>query len=400
MTKLATTTLRALHLLVFLPLLSAGCTKKDKNTLNVAWIGPLTGPVSLLGVDSKQAIELAFSQYNALRKNTEPEINFGAVDDQYDAKKTEEAYLNVNLQHPTKFYFMSTYDAYTRLSDRVSADGSIIINSLDNDQYLSGLNSQYYLMAKRTEQLAEIIAKAIIQDKRKNTLILFYKDDSFMPTLAYAVRNFLEQNKNKIVLLPYAKDTKKPSDFARLLKSNPTFKPDSYVVLGYAELAHALQTLSQTRSNKAIYSVSTILALAGDKKIQDILQGSKIAYFSLADAEAKKTTEFMEAYNAKFGANPKIDWVALQAYDAANLFLEGVKRTAKSIETRDLTAFSKEFSKPILSVSSFSGLTGNLSLNPDRTTQGTFFSLYELDRGLPRKVKNSKNDLGVPNDVK
>jgi branched-chain amino acid transport system substrate-binding protein len=81
--------------------------------------------------------------------------------------------------------------------------------------------------------------------------------------------------------------------------------------------------------------------------------------------------EFVQKYKDRFGATP--DGMAALAYDAARVLADSLKRakSTKGSDIRDAIAATKNYS----------GVTGNITLGPDRNPIGKKIIIEEIKNG-------------------
>src|SRR3989344_9698305 len=212
--------LRVLLIAVLIIFVGYLLTKSTQNsfpeTITIGWIGPLSGNVKFLGIDNLNAVKMAVEEYNINKNSNEPRVELIFEDDQYDENKSLQAYQTL-VTKGAKIIFISTYDGMLLLEQKADKDKVILINPIDNDNQLAKLSKKNgtFLIAKRTEQLGELLSEHILQNNKKNILVLYYSEDLFMPTVAKSLKENFENYGGKTNLIGYSIDLK---NFSQLLE--------------------------------------------------------------------------------------------------------------------------------------------------------------------------------------
>src|SRR3989344_120928 len=173
-------------------LLTKSTQNSSSDTIKIGWIGPLSGNVKFLGIDNLNAVKMAVEEYNINKNPNEPQVELIFEDDQYDEIKTLYIY-NKMVSSSVKIIFISTYDGTLLLEKKADKDEVILVNPINNDQQLTNLNNNNtFLIAKRTEQLEEILSKHILANNKKKALVIYYSEDSLMLTIGEAFKEDFE----------------------------------------------------------------------------------------------------------------------------------------------------------------------------------------------------------------
>lgn len=349
-------------------------------TTTIGWIGPLSGPVSVLGVDNLNAVKLAFDEYEKHKGKNDPDIKLSVIDDKYVPghlvpETTIEAYKKmVAADHP-KAIFLTMYSGLVAVAPNALKDEVVLIDPIDNDQYLSTLNHNIFLIAKETEGLAGIDAEAIIDQGKTNTLVIYYVGDNFMPTLAKTVEENLKSNGNKVTLIGYKDGT---TDFRPFLEKGKADGVDSYVLFGYQEIGFVMKQAREMGISAPFYAVNVIT----DPKLQENSGGTfnntYFSHFTSLDGNRVLADEFLNKYVEHYNKKPILEWTAMQGYDAANILINAIKNASHQEGN-----FTDNLRAALLHTNNFEGVTGNISISPSGASRGIYPSLYIMKEGKP-----------------
>lgn len=362
--------------------LNLSCERKEeappqKRAITIAWIGPKSGPASIIGVDSLRAVQLALEEFHA--KNPNVLFNFISEDDQYLSRNSITKYNMLVEEKQLNLLFLATYSAVHKISELAMKDRVIVVNPIDNDLKLSTTPENTFFIAKKTENLADLIANELVNESYKKTLILNYQDDDFMPMLGTRVYEQLTNRGLKAMILPYSRKT---INFRPYLNEGRAFGADSFVILGYDEVGLAIKSARRMGFKKEPILTAN-LGFPVRNFAGDYAEGVYFTDFREEDSPSAAKEEFLKKFKERFHKKPDLLWTAFQSYDAVNLAMMGVNEYTP-IEPRE---FSQKVKSHLLSVKNYKGLSGNISIQKNGTSQGILWSLYQWsNKEDPRRV--------------
>jgi branched-chain amino acid transport system substrate-binding protein len=367
-----------------------GSQKKEpeRSDINIAWIGPLTGPYRLFGVDSYNAVRLAVRQYNQTKVASLPTIHLIAMDDKYNVKLTQDAYHEiVDFYHPLAI-FVSNYESVIQLSLLAKKDHVLFIDPLDNDDVLAQLNQNVFVIAKKLEFSAAIMANAILAQGHKNIVIIYFNGDLFLQRIAHTVKSIFENVGGKAHLLAYAKSDS--HDFRALLKEGVRDKADAYFIFVGESTPDVLKQAKALHINAPFYTDSGVSrAIMGVKEAE----GMQFLYFTRLDGDLEKADKFLQQYQKSYRKKPILEWVAFQSYDAANIFLAAIKKA--SLDKQAWECFFDSVRDNVYSTTNYRGVMGSISMQLNGASRGMYFKLYRVTNGkivpvpIDEKIKDN-----------
>ncbi len=212
------------------------CGKKVEE-INIGFIGPLTERAIDLGIGPAKALELAVKEYNESKDPTAPKINLFVEDDQWEKEKALPAYEKLRKEDNIQVLFISNTGGTIALQDKVLQDGVIMINQLNSDALLSGLNRNTFKIAKRTEDAHEVIGARITELGLKNVLIYHFPND-FMTRGAKSVESVLKDNGINYKTIEIIKGQ---TDFKNSLSAAKNDNVDGICFFGYRNFGFAMK---------------------------------------------------------------------------------------------------------------------------------------------------------------
>lgn len=351
---------------------------RPSEKVTIGWIGPLSGPASLLGLDNVKAVQLAVEEYNAAKTSNEPEIKLLIENDQYQSERSLRAFRKLVAVDNADVVILNTYSALFLVEDQVLRDQVIVVNPIDNDAKLAELNENIFTIAKETEQLGAIIADSMTDQGYKKAFILYFDGDKFMPTLANDVKNNFENSGGRVVMQRYTTLT---SSFSSPIFTGKAYDADAHVFLGYQELGPAMKHTRDAGITAQFYAVNPGMAETSGGAIE----GTRLAYFTDIDGNVEETKSFLARYQAKYKELPAAEWTAMQAYDSTRIVIDAIGKARG-----EQGQFVDNIRKHMLATNLFTGVSGNISIEPDGTSRGIYWSLYTFTEGKVVKY-NDRN---------
>lgn len=361
-----------LGILLVTALLFISCDSSQTKVINIGYIGPLTTRATDLGIGPANAMKLAVDQYNETRKDSEPLINLFVKDDQWETEKALPAYQKLRTENNIEILFISNSDGTIAVQDQILEDGVILINPLNSDAMLSTMNHNTFKIAKTTEEANALIAIRIIELGLKKVLILHYPND-FMSRGAKAAKQLLDKAKieNTIVMAKIG-----ATDYKKDLLAYKEAGYDGFVFFGYKEFGYAMKQARDLGIKAPFFGSTVLLDPAFYDNSEGAIIGTECSFFKPEDGNYVLANKFITEYQDAYGETPNSVWPPMQAYDAMNLVLNELRSIKTTLEKTSLT---EQLRNQLLNVRYFQGVCGNLSIGPDGSSKGIYFSLYRYE---------------------
>lgn len=360
--------------------LLAGCGPKEADTVSVGFIGPLSGNAVDLGLAPSKAIALAIREYNESRGPRDPLVTFAFEDDGWDGANAVPLYDKLRKEHDIDVLFISHSDGTTALQDKVLADGVLLVNSLNNDELLSAMNENTFVIGKKTEEAAQLVA-ARVEELGKKKVGGFYVTNSFMTISATAFSEHLQRRGVEVELLPVAISK---VDFEAELKAFQADGCDALAFFGYKNLGFAMKQARELGMEAPFFASTTTLGDGYYENSEGTLEGTEFSFFTANDGNYILGHQFLDRYQAAYGQEPFSVWPPMQAYDAANMLLSVIRAGGRESD-EPLVDWLK---RGLHGINYYQGVCGNLAIKADGSSRGIYFSLYVVrGPGIVEKVK-------------
>jgi branched-chain amino acid transport system substrate-binding protein len=355
---------------IFLALL-IGCQEKEM-TINVGYIGPLTTRATDLGIAPAKALELAVEQYNKNSRGKEPKIKLFVEDDKWEESNALIAYNKLKKEHKIKILFISNTDGTIAISKKAKEDKVIVINPCNNDEILNKLNNNIFKIAKSTEETHSIIAYRIIDLDLKKVIIMHYPND-FMTLGSNTCKEILTKNGIENTVVTFKKDK---VDFVNELKQYKDEGYDAFVFFGYKEYGFAMKQARELGIDAKFFGSTVLLQEDYYKNSAGAINGTEFIFFTPETGNFVLAQDFLNAYHLKYNEKPFSIWPPMQAYDAGNLVFTQLKKYNSTDTTEE---FDDWLRNKLLNVRYYEGVCGNISINPNGSSSGIYFSLFEYN---------------------
>lgn len=347
------------------------CNQPQIETIRIGYIGPLSKRAIDMGIPQSRAYQLAVDEYNAKRQDREPKVELFIEDDQWEKDQALPLYKKLRKEHQIDVLFMSNTDGVLELQDTIMEDHVILIQGLNSDELLSSLNRNTFKIAKRTEEANGIIGKRIVELGLKKILILHFPND-FMTRGTIAIQSVLSDNQVEVTSIEVAKGD---TNFIDILQKAKDYGYEGYVFMGYREFGFAMKQARALGIEAPYFASTTLMDPEYYNYSKGKIIGTEFTFFTELDGNYVLANEFLESFKNKYDAPPKSVWTAMQAYDAMNILLSGIKTVnVKKMEDEYMDAYLR---KSLHGVTYHQGVCGNLSIGPDGASKGIYFSVYQ-----------------------
>ncbi|MBW3021641.1 ABC transporter substrate-binding protein [Candidatus Woesearchaeota archaeon] len=345
---------------------------KGEGTIKIGWIGPQTGQSAVLGIDSFVAAQIAVDEINANGGIDGKQIQLIIEDDQYDTGKSVTAYNKLVNVDGSKFILANTYGSVFALADGAKNDDVILIDPLDCNSELAGLNDNVFCLATDSKSIAEALAENAEKSGFDKVGVLYWNSDLFMPLVQ---KEFKENYNGEIALSEaYSAGTK---DFKTQLAKMIDKDVQAILLLGYDETGIAMKQARILGFEGQFYTTGTVTSPSLQGAAAGCAEGTIFAYW-----EASKNQEPSKTFTTKFieeqGRPAILDLASYPTYDAVLVLAEAIDN-ADSLNV-------EKVKEELFKIQGVSGVTGTINMASDGSMR-IKESAYVLADGLPIKIE-------------
>ncbi|MEK6963610.1 MAG: ABC transporter substrate-binding protein [Nanoarchaeota archaeon] len=352
-------------------LLLVGCIHSQEKTskietIKIGWIGPLTGPSAVLGMDSITAAQIAVDEVNAAGGIQGKKIELFFEDDQYITKQSLTAYEKLVNQNKVQAIIIQTYGAVFALAERAQKDRVVLLDTMDCNTQLVESGKNTFCLATDSDSLADVLAN-YANTHFKKVGILAFNSDAFMP---YIQEQFTKTYTGEAVVEKYAADV---TDFRSILLKMKNEGVEALVLLGYDETGTAMKQAYDLEMNVPFLTTGTLTSPPLQEAAQGHAEGTVFAFWTI-DKNTPEAKKFDETFAARKGRAPILDLATYPTYD-------GMKYLAYALQSSN-----QPLAEALVHVSGFKGITGASQMAMDRSVRIPE-GLFRLEQGKPVKIQ-------------
>ncbi len=350
-------------------------TTPANNPITIGYIGPLTGPSAVLGMDAIKALEIGVREANNQGGINSRNIELISEDDQYLVKNTVSAYQKLTQINKAKIVLVATYGGFLALKDRAIQDDVVLIDPLDCNKEIADASKNLFCLATETESIGQVLATQMITDKHMTAGILYSTKDIFMSLVTNAFKEKFEAAGGHTFIESFNyEDTDFRSPLLKLSKNNI----DGLVLLGHDETGIIMKQARNLGIQAQFYTTGTITSPGAQQASKGAAEGTIFAFWD-ASGTNSKSNEFTNKFKTLVGRPPILPLTTHPAYDVIKVLTERVLPRMPD----ELGA--KEIGTELLKVSGYEGTTGTITFN---SAGGAPIkeSAYRLVSGTPQKI--------------
>jgi branched-chain amino acid transport system substrate-binding protein len=344
-----------------------GCTRQDENVIRIGAAGPMTGDQSKMGIDLRNGVELAVTEWNEKGGVLGKKIQLVPGDDQADPKQAVSiankfvnqkvsavvGHWNSNCSiNAAPYYNTSRIVAISPASTnpRLTQQGfKTIFRVCGTDDQQGGIAADFVLKTLKPKRVA------VIHDKT---------------TYGQGLADFFKKAvENKVQIVFYDGIQTKDPDYKAVLTAINEKKPDLYFFGGvYPEAGRLVRQAKEVGmkvpmvTGDGVYD-PTFISIAGKSA-----EGTYVT-FGKDPSGLPTSKSFNEKYKARFGEPGPY---SIYAYDAANIILTAIQQTG----TTDGTKMAEYISK-----GSFQGAFGDISFDKNGDVTKAPYVVWQVKGG-------------------
>jgi branched-chain amino acid transport system substrate-binding protein len=344
---------------------------QQTGVIKIGWIGPQTGQSAVLGMDSFVAAQIAIDEINEAGGIDGRQFELIIEDDQYNTAKSVDAYEKLVNIDGVDFILANTYGSIFALAEKAKKDKVILIDPLDCNSELAGLNDNVFCLATDSESIAEILSDNAEKQGFDKVGILYWNSDMFMPL----IKNVFEKEFDGEIVLSeaYVAGTK---DFKTQLTKMINRDADAIVMLGYDETGIAMKQARELGFRGQFYATGTLTSPPLQEAAQGTAEGVLFGFWDAPKSE-EPTKSFTESFIAVQGRPAILDLASYPSYDAVNVLALAIDN-ANSLNI-------KKVKSELLQIQGYKGVIGDVSFAEDGSAR-IRESVFKLVNGVPVKL--------------
>ncbi|MDB4297329.1 ABC transporter substrate-binding protein [Flavobacteriaceae bacterium] len=381
-----------MNLFKYIPILillfMTSCTNGDTyEEINIGCVLPFYNSANSFGIETKNALLLAVSEYNEQRQGNEPKVNLVFKNGKWSRiqKEVNEQYFDLKKNHNTDIIFLISNSGTFFLNDIFNKSDSetIVVNPLYNYTENDNLHRNIFSISPLVDETNDVISNYIKKEGLKN-IEIYQIDNHTWITSSLSVKSLLAEEGIASSIETISRDYDKNSYLLdRILNS----KSDAFVFFGNSNAYKLIKELRKQGFKKPIFFGNNLYRHRSKDTHKYVdLGNTMFTYFSPTDGNLKLAEDFLMKYKTKYKEDSKLQWVTMQSYDAMNIILSKLK-IVNNNEVKK-ASFISWLRGELYAVNNYKGVSGDITITESGGAKGIKYSLYTIDSlgGLQKKA--------------
>jgi len=322
----------------------------EAEEVKIGTIGPLTGDVATYGISTKNGVEIAVDQVNESGGINGKKVVLISEDTRGDQTEAANAASKLIERDKVVAIVGGVISAETMTAGPIANDaGIVMISSSSTAQGIPDIGDYIFRNCLSDEVQAVQLAEFAVNELGLKKFAIMFTNNDYGLSLRNAFAAKAEEIAEVVGVETYNDGEK---DFRAQLTKLKGANPDALYIAGYyTEAAKIAQQAKEQGLNVQLLGAdgfySPVLVELGG----DAVEGAVFTAGFFTDDPSENAQNFVKAYKEKFNEEP--DMFAAQAYDAAMILLNALKKT----NGQGGEALQKEMAN----TKDFPGITGTTS---------------------------------------
>jgi len=337
----------------------------DKGDILIGFVGPLSGPVSTLGIENLRGIELAVDDINERGGINGRKVRLIVEDDQFQSVNTVNSFSKLTNIDGVSLVLSPTYNGILSLAEVAQQKKIPLVNSIDATEEIARAGDYVFAIGIYAEGHGSNFARFMFDDLKKTEAAIIYNNDESFVTLIKDrfINDYEEKGGQVVVENSFSFST---TDFRTILLKLRQANIENVVLIGWDETGHFVKQANEMNMDLSIVGLATFTSEGFKANSGGITKG---IYHLGWDTDSDEYRSFDSKYENKYNTKSNQLLFAALGYDAMNYILKAIERGG-------------EISKSLYDVPEFNGFTGPVVMSPDgivRTinAQNSIFGLGE-----------------------
>jgi branched-chain amino acid transport system substrate-binding protein len=326
-----------------------GCTRQDENVIRIGAAGPMTGSQSKMGLDLRNAAELAVAEWNAKGGVLGKKIVLLPGDDQADPKQAvsiANKFINQNAVAVVGHWNSSC----SIPASKYYHDANVVMVSpaTTNPQLTLQSFKQVFRVCGTDDQQGKVAAEFVLKTLRPGRIAVIHDKTAYGQGLAEYFKKALG---DRVQVVYEGGIIQGDPDYKSVLTTIKQGKPDVYFFGGiYPEAGRLVRQAKEVGLNVPMITGDGVFDPTFINIARAAAEGTYVT-FGREPAGLVSAKEFLDHYKARYGDPGPY---SIYAYDAANIILTAIAQTGKT----DGAAVAEYISK-----TTFHGAFGDISFD-------------------------------------
>jgi len=363
---------KVIFVVAVLALSLVACTKQDDTVIRIGAAGPMTGDQSKMGMDLKNAVELAVAEWNEKGGVLGKKIVLLAGDDQADPKQAVSVANKFINQKAVAIVGHWNSSCSIPASKNYNDANIVMVTPATTNPYLTVQGfKKVFRVCGTDDQQGRIAAEYVIKSLHPSKIAIIHDKTAYGQGLADYFKKALG---DKVQIVYYGGIIQHDPDYKAVLTTIKEKKPDLYYFGGiYPEAGRLVRQAQEVGMNIPMVTGDgvfdpTFINIAG--KAAD---GTYVT-FGKEPAGLSSAKAFLEKYKAKYGESGPY---SIYAYDAANIILSAIEKTNSTDGAKVADYISK---------TTFRGAFGDISFDKNGDVTQAPYVVWQVKDGKFQQI--------------
>jgi branched-chain amino acid transport system substrate-binding protein len=348
-------------------LVIVGCPSKQKDVIRIGAAGPMTGDQSKMGIDLRNGVDLAVSEWNARGGLLGKRIELVPGDDQADPKQAVSIANKFVNQGITAVVGHWNSNCSINASPYYHNANMVMISPASTNPRLTQQGFRnVFRVCGTDDQQGKVAAEFVVSSLKPKRVAVIHDKSTYGQGLADYFKHAVQE---KAQVVYYDGIVQRDPDYKAVLTTIKEKKPDVYFFGGvYPEAgrlvrqAKEIGLLAPMVTGDGVYD-PTFISIAGKAA-----EGTYVT-FGRDPGGLSTAKHFMEEYRARYGEPGPY---SIYAYDAANIILTAIQKTG-SLDGQRLSDYISE--------NVFSGAFGTISFDKNGDVAKAPYVVWQVRNG-------------------
>lgn len=314
-------------------LVVTGCQKKEAAVIKIGTILPISGAVSTYGIQTRDAISLAFDEINAAGGVLGKQLELIAEDDEANPEKTTNAFKKLTAQDKVNVIIGALTSKCTlAITSLAQANKVLLISTSSTNDTVTDAGDFIFRACYNDSFQGQVVAQYAYDSlKAKNAAVLYDISNDYSVGLTENFKSKFEALGGKMIASESYNTGDK--DFNAQLTKIKATNPDVLLLPDYYNtvslIAKQVRAQGITIPLLGADGWDEIVNNAGD----EALNGFYSNHYS-PEGDDPMIQKFVSSYKAKFGVEPNA--LAALGYDTAYLVAEAIKNAGTATDSQKI----------------------------------------------------------------
>lgn len=351
----------------------AGCAKEDADVIRIGAAGPMTGDQSKMGIDLKNAVELAVSEWNERGGVLGKKIVLLAGDDQADPKQAVSVANKFINQHVAGVVGHWNSNCSIPASENYHRAGIVMITPATTNPKLTRQGfKNVFRVCGTDDQQGRVAADFVLKKIRPKRVAIIHDKSTYGQGLADFFKASVE---GKVEVVYYDGIVQRDPDYKAVLTAIKERRPDIYFFGGvYPEAGRLVRQAKEIGFTAPMITGDGVFDPTFIKIAGNAAEGTYVT-FGKDPATLPTAKTFIEKYKARYGEPGPY---SIYAYDAANIILTAIQSTGGT----DGAVLSDYVAK-----TKFKGAFGEVSFDSNGDVTKAPYVVWQVKEGSFRQIQ-------------